>query len=162
MTINNPRELFVKLLSDYRQYEERLIFASKELREATQDTSAKETLDSLLFLEDKTLESIDRCFILIGEQPVKFNERLYDIFLEDFRKEVNEIQAPVAKLLYIIAKANHLVHLRLGELGTLVAMSEISGNHGVGLLLESCLATKLAFIKRTRRKIGKEVEKEVR
>jgi ferritin-like metal-binding protein YciE len=161
MPIKNPKELFVKLLSDYRQYEERLTYACKELREVAMDPSAKESLDSLLFLEDKTLATIDQCFKLIGEQPVKFNERMYDIFLEDFRKEVNEMQSPAAKLLYITAKANHLIHLRLGELGTLVAMSEISGNSGIGLLLESVLATKLTFIERTRRKIRKTIENEL-
>lgn len=161
MSIKNSKELFVKLLSDYRQYEERLTYACKELREAAQDPSAKESLDSLLFIEDKTLATIDQCFKLIGEQPVKFNERMYDMFLEDFRKEVNEMQSPAAKLLYITAKANHLIHLRLGELGTLVAMSEISGNSGVGLLLESVLATKLAFTERTRRKIRKTIENEL-
>ena len=161
MSIKSTKDLFVKLLSDYRQYEERLTFACKELREASQDTSAKESLDSLLFLEDKTLATIDQCFKLIGEQPVKFNERMYDLFLEDFRKEVNEMQSPVAKLLYITVKANHLIHIRLGELGTLVAMADICGNQGVGLLLESCFANKIAFIERTRRKIRKTIEKEI-
>lgn len=161
MPINNTKELFVKLLSDVRQHEERLLFAEKELKEAAQDPNLKDTLDSLLFLQDKTISTIDQCFKLIGEQPVKLDERIYDIFLDDFRKEVNDMQSPVAKLLYITAKANHLVHLRLGELFTLVAMSDISGNHGVEILLESCLADKLAFVKHTKRKIKTAIEKEI-
>ncbi len=161
MPIKNTKELFVKLLSDVRQHEERLLYAEQELREAAQDPTFKETLDSLLFLQDKTIATLDQCFKLIGEQPVKFNERIYDIFLDDFRKEVNEMQSPVTKLLYITAKANHLVHIRLGELFTLVAMSDISGNHGVGILLESILADKLAFVERTRRKIRTTIEKEI-
>jgi len=40
---------------------------------------------------------IDRCFELIGEQPVKLSGRLQEVFVEDFRKELAEIQKPDRK-----------------------------------------------------------------
>ena len=71
------------------------------------------------------------------------------------------MQSPIAKTLYIAYKANHLMHFRIGELATLVAMADISGNRGVGLLLDSCLANKLAFVERARRRIRKLIEREI-
>jgi len=43
---------------------------------------------------------------------VKLTGRLQEIFLEDFRKELNEIESP-AKHLFILAKLSHLTHLRI-------------------------------------------------
>jgi hypothetical protein len=40
----------------------------------------------------------------------------------------------------------------------LVAAADASGHYGVGVLLESCLADKLAFVERTRRLIRQVVE----
>jgi ferritin-like metal-binding protein YciE len=78
--------------------------------------------------------------------------------LEDFRKELNEIQSPVARRLFVLAKLVHLTHLRIGEYMALVAAADASGHYGVGVLLESCLADKLAFVERTRRLIQQSVE----
>jgi hypothetical protein len=44
---------------------------------------------------------------------------------------------------------------------TLVAMADITGHYAVGSLLESCLADKLAFVERTRRRIHRMVESEL-
>jgi hypothetical protein len=35
----------------------------------------------------------------------------------------------------------------------LIAMADVTGHFGVGVLLESCLADKVAFVERTRRLI---------
>jgi ferritin-like metal-binding protein YciE len=78
--------------------------------------------------------------------------------LEDFRKELAEIQSPAARHLYILAKLNHLAHLRMGEYAALTAAADLAGHHGVGVLLESCLADKLAFAERNRRLIRRVVE----
>jgi hypothetical protein len=40
----------------------------------------------------------------------------------------------------------------------LIAAADMTGNYGVGVLLESCLADKLAFAERTRRVIRKVAE----
>jgi hypothetical protein len=69
----------------------------------------------------------------------------------DISKELAEIESPIAKHLYILAKANHLIHLRIGEYVALIAAADMTGHYGVGVLLEACLAEKLAFVERTRR-----------
>ncbi len=64
MTVKNPKELFVMLLSDARQSTER---------------------STNFYQEEKDLSSIDRCFELIGEKPVKLSGRLQEVFVEDLR-----------------------------------------------------------------------------
>ena len=84
-----------------------------------------------------------------------------EVFVEDFRKELAEIESPVANHLYILAKANHLIHLRIGEYVALIAAADMTGHYGVGVPLETCLAEKLAFVERTRRLIKNLIEHKV-
>jgi ferritin-like metal-binding protein YciE len=158
MPVNNAKELFVKMLSDVRQRTEKTTKIYQELSELAQDPNIKEALQSRAFLQDKDLSSLDRCFELVGAKPVPLNERLHEIFVEDFRRELGEIQAPAAKALFILIKANHLMHLRIAEYVALISMADVSGHLGVGVLLESCLADKLAFVERTRRLIRHAIE----
>ncbi len=158
MTVNNPKELFVKMLSDVRQRTERLTKIYQELSGIAQDPSIKEALESRVFLQDKILSSLDRCFKLIGEKPVALSGRLHDVFVEDFKRELAEIQSPAAKALYVLVSANQLMHLRIAEYMALIAMADVSGHFGVGVLLESCLADKMAFVERTRRLIRRTIE----
>jgi ferritin-like metal-binding protein YciE len=158
MSVNSPKELFVKMLSDVRQRTEQSTKIYEELSEVVQDPNIKEALQSRAFLQDKILSSLDRCFKLIGEKPVQLNGRLQEVFVEDFRRELAEIQAPAAKALFVLIKANHLMHLRVAEYVALIAMADVTGHFGVGVLLESCLADKLAFIERTRRLIRHTIE----
>src|SRR5260370_25572446 len=158
MPVNNPKELFVKMLSDVRQRTEKTTKIYEQLSEVAQDQNIKEGLQSRAFLQEKTLSSLDRCFELIGEKPVQLSGRLQEVFLEDFRRELAEIQAPAAKALFVLIKANHLMHLGIAEYVALVAMADVSGHIGVGVLLESCLADRLAFVKRTRRLIRHTIE----
>jgi ferritin-like metal-binding protein YciE len=158
MPVNNPKELFVKMLSDVRQRTEKTTKIYEQLSEVAQDPNIKEALQSRAFLQEKTLSSLDRCFELIGEKPVQLSGRLQEVFLEDFRRELAEIQAPAAKALFVLIKANHLMHLGIAEYVALVAMADVSGHIGVGVLLESCLADRLAFVKRTRRLIRHTIE----
>jgi ferritin-like metal-binding protein YciE len=161
MASKDPKEVFVKLLSDVRQNTERAAKIYQEIGQMAQDPQIKEALEARAFLSEKTVEKLDQCFKLIGEQPVKLTGRLQEIFVEDFRKELNEIQSPVAKHLFILAKLTHLTHLRIGEYVALVAAADVTGHHGVGVLLESCLADRLAFVERTRRLIRNLVEAKV-
>jgi ferritin-like metal-binding protein YciE len=161
MAVNNPKDLFVMLLSNVRQHEERATKIYQLLSEAAQDTEIKEALESRVFMEDKILSTIDKCFKLIGKKPVDLSERLHDVFVEDFKKELAEIKSPVAKILFVAAKANHVMHFRVAEYMALVAMADVTEHYGVGVLLESCLADKLAFIERTRRLIRERVRGKV-
>jgi len=161
MTVNNPKELFVRLLSDVRQRTEKTTKIYEELTEVAQDPIIKEALQSRAFIQEKDLSSIDRCFQLIGEKPVPMTgkvQEIKDVFIEDFRRELGEIQSPPAKALFILFKANHLMHLRIAEYVALIAMADVSGHLGVGILLESCLADKLAFVERTRRLVRHAIE----
>jgi len=161
MPVKTPKEVFVTLLSDVRQGTEKAAKIYQEIGQMAQDPQIKEALEARAFISEKTLEKLDQCFKLIGEQPVKLTGRLQEVFVEDFRKEVNEIQSPVARHLFILAKLSHLNHLRIGEYVALVAAADIAGHHGVGVLLESCLADKMAFNERTRRLIRNVIETKV-
>ena len=153
MIVKNQKELFVMLLSDARQNAERSTKLYQEISQAAQDPDVKEALESRAWISEKDLAAIDRCFQLIGEQPVKLSGRLQEVFVEDFRRELAEIQNPIAKHIYVLAKASHLVHLRMAEYVALVAAADVTGHYAVGVLLESCLADKVTFVERTRRLI---------
>ncbi len=151
MDISQTREAVVKLLSDVRLHAERSKVIFQELGKIAQDPDVKEVLTARAFVADKNLSEIDQCFKLIDERPVTPTGRLYETFVEDFRKEIAQIESPVAKRLFALARTLHLVHLRVAEYVVLIAAADLSGHYGVGVLLESCLADKLAFIERTRR-----------
>ncbi len=161
MPLRTPKELFVLLLSDVRQATEKSSAIYNEIGQNVQDPQIKELLDARAFISRKTLEMLDQCFKLINEQPVKFSGRVQETFIDDFRKELGEIQGPVARHIFILAKLNHLTHLRIGEYAALTAAADISGSYAVGVLLETCMADKLAFVERTRRLIRNLVETRV-
>ena len=161
MTAKNPKDVFMHLLSDVRQGTERTTKIFQEISQLAQDPDVKEALEARVFISDQILARLDQCFKLIAEQPVKLSGRLHDVFVEDFRKEVAEIQSPAARRLLILAKAIHLIHLRMAEYVALTAAADISGHYAVGVLLESCLADKLAFAERMRRLIRNVVETKV-
>ena len=68
---------------------------------------------------------------------------LAEVFIEDCRRELSEIESPVVILNFILAKAVHLTHLRIGDYVALIAVAYITGHYGVGVLLESCLGDNL-------------------
>jgi ferritin-like metal-binding protein YciE len=153
MANKNPEEIFVLLLSNLRHGAELSTRFYQELSSIVQDQDIKEALESRSFISSQTLDKIDECFRLINDKPVKPTGRLYEIFIEDFRKELAEIQTPRAKRLYALAKLNQLISLRTGEYVSLIAAADLTGHYGVGVLLESCLADRLAFGERVRRLI---------
>lgn len=161
MPANNPREVFVLLLSNVRQGAERASKFFQELGQAAQDPDIKEALEARVYVNDKILATLDQCFKLIGEQPVKTTGRLQEIFIEDFKRELGEIQSPVARHLFILSKAIHLMHLRIGEYAALTAAADVTGHYAVGTLLETCLADKLAMAERTRRLLRNVIETKV-
>jgi ferritin-like metal-binding protein YciE len=161
MTVRTPKELFVLLLSDVRQSTEKAANIYQEIGNVAQDPQIKEAMEARAFISENVLAKLNQCFKLIGEQPVKFTGRLQEVFIEDFRKELTEIQSPIAKRIFVLAKLNQITHLRIGEYVALIAAADAAGHYGVGVLLESCLADKLAFVERTRRLIRHAVETKV-
>src|SRR6516165_1102719 len=111
MPIKTPKEVFVTLLSDLRQGAERSQKIYEELGQAAQDPGIKEALDAREFISTQILSRLDECFRLIGEKPTKDTGQLQETLVADFRKELNEIQSPVARRLYVLAKASRLMHL---------------------------------------------------
>jgi ferritin-like metal-binding protein YciE len=158
MPPKDPKEVFLTLLSDVRRSTERANKIYQEIGQSAQDPQVKEALESRAFISQRTLEKLDECFKLLNEKPVQLSGHLEEVFLEDFRKELGEIKSPEVRHLFILAKLVHLTHLRIGEYVALVAAADLSGHFGVGVLLESCLGEKLAFVERTSRLIRQIVE----
>jgi ferritin-like metal-binding protein YciE len=161
MPMTTPKEVFVYLLSGLRQGAESSQKVYEELGQLAQDPEIKEALDAREFISTQILNRLDECFRLIGEKPVKVNDRLHEVFVEDFRRELSEIKNPLARRIFILAKASRLMHLRIGEYIALIAAADMTGHPAVGMHLESCLADKLAFMERTKRLIRERLMEKV-
>lgn len=153
MSVKNRKELFVMLLSNLRQAAEGSSKLYTEMAQLAEDPRVREILEARAFIANQMHGTFDEVFKDIGERPVKSSSRIHDVFIEDFRRELGEIQSPEAKGLFLLTKALQFTHLRVGEVVALIAAADMTGHHGVGLLLESCLGETLAFIDRTRRVI---------
>ena len=151
MQIKNPKELFLIMLSELRQGTERTTEFFDAISQMAQDPDIREALEARVFVAQKILSTLDQCFKLIGERPVQLSAHLYEVFAEDLRRELAEIQNPTVRNLFILTRASQLAHLRIGSYKALIAAADLSGHYAVGVLLESCLADKLAFVERTRR-----------
>ena len=151
MPARNARELFVMLLSVARQNTQLSSKIYKEISQQAQDPDIKEALESRVWIVEKDLSAIDRCFELMGEKPVQLSGQLQEWLVEDFRKELTEIETPAAKAIFLLTKIDRFNHARIAEYEGLVETADVSGHYAVGILLESCLADKLVFVERTRR-----------
>jgi ferritin-like metal-binding protein YciE len=161
MPVKTPKELFLLMLSDVRHGAELTNKFFPELLKFAQDPDVKEVLEARAYISNKTIETLDKCFEMIDEKPVKTAGRLYDVFLEELRKDFAEIQGPIAKRVFLLSKISRMIHLRIGEYVALIAAADFTGHHAVGALLESCLADQLAFVERTRRLIREEIREKV-
>ena len=75
MPAGDPKDVFLTLLSDVRQNTERAGKIYKEIGQMAQDPQIKEALEARAFISENTLEKLDQCFKIIGEQPVKLSGR---------------------------------------------------------------------------------------
>jgi ferritin-like metal-binding protein YciE len=158
MPIKTPKDLFLMILSDVRQGAERAEKIYEEIGQLVQDPQVKQALQARAFVSGKVLSTLDECFKILGEQPAKLSGRLQEALVEDFRKELAEIEGPVARRIFALMKLNHLAQFRISEYRALIAGAEAVGHHGVSLLLETCLAAKLTFAERTQRFLRELVE----
>ena len=161
MPLKTPKELFVAMLSDLRHGAERSHQIYEELGKAAQEPEIKEALDAREFISSQILSRLDECFRLIGEKPMPRNQPLYDAFVQDFRRELKEIQSPLVRKIFVLSKASRLMHMRIGEYIALIAAADMLDHPAVGVLLESCLADKMAFAERTKRLIREHVREHV-
>jgi len=158
MPVRNPKELFVRILSHARYGTERSIAVYQDLSEIAQNPEIQQALAARAFVAQQNLEKIDEAFKLINEKPGNVTGRLLDVFVDDFRSELADMQSPEARRLFLLAKANQLSHLRAAEYSSLLAAADATGHYGVGVLLESCLADHLAMVERTKRAVQTIVE----
>jgi ferritin-like metal-binding protein YciE len=158
MPITTTKELFVAMLSELRHGQERSNKIYQELGQAAQNPEIKEALDARALISSQVITRLDECFRIIGEKPGPVNQHLHDLFIDDFRKGLSEIQSPLARKLFVLSKAAHLVHLQVGSYVAMIAAADSLGRPAVGMLLESCLADKLAFVERTKRMIREYIE----
>ena len=158
MPINNTQEMFLLLLSDVRRKTERSVDFYQEASKIAEEPEITEAIEARAFVAQKSLDKIDQVFKLINQKPVTLSGRTEEVFVEDFRREVAEIKAPLVRKIFVLSKLLHLTHWRIGEYMALVAAADATGNFGVGVLLESCLGDYLAFVERNRRIIRKLIE----
>jgi ferritin-like metal-binding protein YciE len=161
MPAKDPKEVFLMLLSHVRQATERGTKFYDEIGDIAKDPQIKEAIEARAFVSKSVLARLDECFRILDEKPVKLSGELREMFIEDFRKEFNEIQSPVARRLYLLAHLIRLTHMRIGEYVALTAAADLAGHHGVAVLLETCLADKLAFVERNRRLIRRIAEERI-
>ena len=161
MAVKDPKELFVMMLSDLRRGAERSTNIYQELSGIAQDSDVKEILAARAFVADGIQKKLDECFRIIGAQPTKLEGKLHDVFVEDFRRELAEIQSPEVRRLFVLAKLIRLIRFRTGEYEALIAAADLTGHYAVGVLLETCLAEKIALLDRARRLIRERVEERV-
>ena len=161
MPIKSPKEVLLMMLSDVRQGAEKAEKVYEEVGELAEDPQVKEALQARAFVTGKSLSKLDECFRILGEQPSKLNGRLQEALIEDFRREFGEIQGPVARRIFALVKLNHLAQFRASEYRALVAAADFVGHPGVSLLLETCLAERLAFVERTQRFLRNAVETKI-
>jgi ferritin-like metal-binding protein YciE len=155
MPIKDPQEVFVMLLSNVRHSTERATNIYHQLSDAAENPEVKEALNARGFVSEKDLDTIDECFRIIGAKPMEFSGRLEDALVEDFRSKLDDIESPEARHLFVLAKASQLNHFRMGEYAVLIEAADAMEHYGVGLLLASCLADKIAFTERTRHLLRK-------
>ena len=158
MPIKDQKELFIWMLSDLRRGAEQTTKIFQELEKLAEDPVIKEALQARVFVHDQILSTLDECFRMIGQKPVNTKGRVHEIIAEDFRQELGDIENKDARRLFILAKANRVMHVRIADYEILIAASDLTGHYGVGALLTSCLASKLAFVERTRRLIRHRLE----
>ena len=104
MPIKTPKELFVFMLSDLWHGAKRSHTIYEVLGQAAQNQEIKEALDARDFISTQILGRLEECFRLIGEKPVPRDQRLYDEFVEGFRRELNEIQSPLVRKMFVLSK----------------------------------------------------------
>jgi len=145
------QEVFVTLLSEARQNAEKAVELHKELAEMAGDhAQIRELIEAHAFIAANTLEHLDLCFKLIGARPVVVKARLHhEVFVEELRKHLAAIESPIARHVFFLAKLAHLNHIRTGEFEALLA-ADVTGHHGVAMVLEAGKAARVAAAERTR------------
>ncbi len=114
MTIKDPKELFVRLLSNVRNCEEKSTDLLQEMSQAVQDPDIKEALESRVFLKSQTLSTLDRCFKLIGEKPVSVADEKMQQMVAEFLLHCNSLTIGARNMLYHLRLMRNAPHPHFG------------------------------------------------
>lgn len=150
MSIQNAQDLFVTVLSDLHQREQKALQFWQEMSRQAQNEEIKEILDTRAHLTRQSISNLEECFKILGKQPVTTSGRVHDVVVENFRETLDEIQEPRLKGLYVLHAIREVVQFHISEYVTLATMAEVMGNIPVSALLESNLAEKMVFVERVR------------
>jgi ferritin-like metal-binding protein YciE len=151
MPAKTPKELFLYLLSEAKFHNEKTTKFFQEIVPFAQEQEIKQALEARIFLHDKIVATIDQVFKMMGEQPMKVTGKMFDVFVEDFTREIGEIQIPILRQLFLLANVNHVLEFRVSEFKTLSKIADITNHFGVGLLLETCFADYLTLLERNQK-----------
>jgi ferritin-like metal-binding protein YciE len=158
MPNTSTKDLVVSGLNELRQGMERSRKIYEELGRAAQNPRIKEALDARGLISAQNLRRLDECFRLLGEDPVEANPREFELFIEDLREELEEIEAPNARTLFVLDKASRLGQMHEAVYDHLIEAADALGYPAISLLLESCLADRRVFAERTKRLIRQSSE----
>jgi ferritin-like metal-binding protein YciE len=149
MAIQSAEDLFIATLSNLHASEQRLAKAADELSQQVQDPDVKNILSVRAYLTQQDVSNLEKCFQLLGKQPMPGMTRFSQVWAEDALKEVGAIQAPGLKALYALNKIRTIQNFHVGEYAAATAMAAFVGNRAVTTLLEHTMADKIDFVERT-------------
>lgn len=161
MAMTNAEELFYGLLSDVLAREQFQSGFWDQLSQQAQDPEVKDILTVRGYFAKQDAANIEKCFQLLGKQPTRPNVQAYQTMLEDWRRELDSIQNPTMRGLYVLAKIRHIQNWRIGEYMTLAWMAEAVGNVAVASLIEHNLADTVDFVERTRERFRDRVRQAI-
>jgi len=152
-TTTFPKELLVSMLNELRQGTERSRKIYEELGRAAQNARIKEALAARGLISSHNLGRLDECFKVMGEKPAPADPHGYELFIDELRQELEEIESPEARKMAVLDKASRLGQLHEAVYVASIEAADALGYPAVGLLLESCLADRRVFADRTKRLI---------
>ena len=124
MATRNPKEVFLMLLSDARRNTQRSAATYREISEMAENPDVKEALEARAFIADKNLETLDECFEMIEEKPVKLNGRLQEVFVEDLREGLRKYNHRRRDISIFLPKP--LIWLTSGSLSTQCSLQRLT------------------------------------
>ena len=157
MAMGNAEQLFDAMLSDVYARENVQSGFWDQIAQQTQDPEVKEIATVRGYFAKQNAANIEKAFQMLGRQPGQTNVQAYKTMIEDWRKELDQIQRPGVRALFVLAKIRHVQNWRIGEYMTLSLMAEATGHTAVASLLEHNLADTVDFVERTRERFRERV-----